>query len=74
MNDNFRNKSWFDHVSRDHNVYSYLYFILYVWSKPENECTGVEKYVKEKIAKDDITFFPINNCLAFQEPTNKNEI
>lgn len=26
-----KNKSWFDHVKIEHNVYSYLYYILYVW-------------------------------------------
>jgi hypothetical protein len=60
----FRNKSFNDHIKREHNVYAYLYFILYVYSKKETECTGVEKYVKEMIKDEDVAFFPINRCLA----------
>ena len=37
--------SFLDHVSREHNVYSYIYYIIYLSSKPPNECTGIEKYV-----------------------------
>lgn len=69
-----RNKSWYDHVLKEHNVYAYLYFIIYVRRKPDSECTGIEKYVKDKIKAEDLTFFPINKCLSLHStrPVNEN--
>jgi len=60
-----KNKIFKDHVLREHNVYAYLFFILYVKRKPGNECTGVEKYVKNLVLKEDPQFFPVNNCISF---------
>jgi hypothetical protein len=59
-----KNKSWFGHVQREHNALAYLYFILYVQDKPGNQCTGVEKYVKALVLKEDPSFFPVGRCLA----------
>ncbi|CDW75428.1 cation channel family protein [Stylonychia lemnae] len=62
-----KNKVFKDHVLREHNVYAYLFFILYVKRNPGNECTGVEKYVKNLVLKEDTSFFPVDACLAFQQ-------
>lgn len=59
-----KNKSWFDHIYKEHNAFAYLYFIMYVQHKPGNECTGVEKYVKSLVLKEDPQFFPVGQCLA----------
>jgi hypothetical protein len=40
------NIPWKDHIYKQHNMHSYLAFVLYVKSKPASECTGVEKHVK----------------------------
>ena len=64
-----KNKSWFDHIQKEHNAFSYLYFILYVQAKPGNECTGVEKYVKSLVLREDPTFFPVGRCLAISGAT-----
>lgn len=61
------NKNWFEHIGKEHNLYAYLYFLVYVIEKPKEKCTGLEKYVREKLAEDDITFFPINRSLALEE-------
>jgi len=31
-----KNKSWIDHIQKEHNAYAYLYFMLYVQAKPGN--------------------------------------
>jgi hypothetical protein len=59
-----KNKSWLDHISREHNAYAYLYFILYVQAKAGNQCNGVEKYVKSMILKENAGFFPVGRCLS----------
>ena len=37
------------HVSRDHNVHSYLYYILALLDKEYEECNFVERYVRKRI-------------------------
>jgi len=37
------NIPWHDHIYQQHNMHSYLAFILYVKKKPMSECTGIEK-------------------------------
>jgi len=37
---------------------AYLAFIIFVRDKPTEDCSGLEKYVKECIEKKDIVFFP----------------
>eukprot|EP00347_Sterkiella_histriomuscorum_P002968 403366109 len=68
-----KNKSFQDHVLREHNVYAYIYFILYVKKKSGTECTGVEKYVKSLALAEDPKFFPINNSLSLQNAENEDQ-
>lgn len=49
---------WNQHVQMEHNVYSYLAFVLYIKRKPIQECNGAEKFVKERISLNDVIFFP----------------
>ena len=44
-------------------MFAYLYFIVYLKEKQKNACNGVEKYVKEQIEKDDISFFPLGKSI-----------
>mmetsp|Transcript_30174 Transcript_30174/g.46119 ORF Transcript_30174/g.46119 Transcript_30174/m.46119 type:complete len:111 (-) Transcript_30174:16-348(-) len=67
------NIPWRDHVYTHHNLHAYLAFILYVNAKSKAECTGVEKFVKEKIKSGSIDFFPVNRCLAIRGGEELNE-
>lgn len=49
---------WVKHISGEHDVYAYLSYIIYVMRKPIQECDGLEKIVKRKIAISDVSFFP----------------
>ena len=68
-----KNKSWVDHVQKEHNVFAYLYFILYIQKKPTSECNAVEKFVKERVLENDSTFFPTGMCFAITH-TNEGDI
>jgi hypothetical protein len=37
------------HVDSDHNMWHYLYFIVYLLQKPPRDYSGVETYLKEKM-------------------------
>lgn len=49
-----------------HNPFSYLAFIIYIKQKDIEDCSGLEKFVKECLAKNDIGFFP-NTTEALKE-------
>ena len=68
-----KNKSWIDHIQKEHNAYAYLYFILYVQAKAGNLCNGVEKYVKSMILKDNAGFFPVGRCLSINGTMAHND-
>lgn len=60
------NENWKKHIFQEHNLHSYLAFMIYVKTKNAAECTGVEKWVKHCQTKGLISFFPINRCLAIR--------
>ena len=74
------------HIQDDHNIWTYLYFIVYLRMKPVEEQTGFESYVFNKlneIGKDgatpkqtpDVSWFPCNQAMAIAEEGNvKSEV
>ena len=54
------NVPWLQHIYCDHNLHTYLAFLIYVKQKNMSECTGVEKRVKLCLDQGIIEFFPIN--------------
>jgi len=54
------------HIQDAHNVWQYLYFMHHLRRKPEDEYTGQESYVANKMAKKDVSFFPVNRSLDLQ--------
>lgn len=48
------------HIKHDHNMWSYLYFFIYLDEKDQDEYTFIEEYVAEKVRKSQlliVTFF-----------------
>mmetsp|Transcript_1137 Transcript_1137/g.2746 ORF Transcript_1137/g.2746 Transcript_1137/m.2746 type:complete len:3258 (-) Transcript_1137:2504-12277(-) len=50
--------SWKNHIYLEHNLYSYLAFIIYIRNKKTEDCTGAEKHVQERILLNDVSFIP----------------
>ena len=61
------NVPWKEHIFLQHNMHSYLSFLIYVKQKKMSDCTGIEKFVKQCMINEVITFFPINRCLAIND-------
>ena len=62
----YRGNGWYEHIYKEHNVYAYLNFCIYVEKKDMTECNGVEKYAKGLIEKKDISFVPQAKALALE--------
>jgi uncharacterized protein YlzI (FlbEa/FlbD family) len=65
-----RGSGWSVHTQIEHNIWAYLAYVIYIKKKPLAECDGIEKYVKTKIIKSDISFFP-STALCLEEGKEK---
>lgn len=77
----FENKevTYEEHIKRDHNLWFYLYFIVYLKTKQSTEFTGPESYVNEMITSKppDLEWFPRLRCMSLTtevEEQEQNEI
>ncbi|KII73243.1 Inositol 1,4,5-trisphosphate receptor type 1 [Thelohanellus kitauei] len=65
------------HCLYDHNVWSYLYFIVHLNVKETTDFTGPESYVYTMIKKHDLGWFPRLRCVALtqnESDTENNEL
>jgi hypothetical protein len=51
-------QGWSNHFMCLHSPFAYVAFIAHVSEQPANDCTGIEKYVKNKVEARDTSFFP----------------
>ena len=54
-------KGWIYHYKREHNIFSYIYFLAALKNKKIEHCDGIEKYVKKCIEKHELIFLPNYN-------------
>ena len=52
-----------DHIKKDHHMWNYLYFIIYVWEQDKDDDDGLEQFVRHKIDANDIVWFPMNKAM-----------
>ena len=45
----FRGNGWNKHIYSEHNVYSYLFYIIYIKNKSLENCNLIEKNIKNSI-------------------------
>jgi len=55
-----------NHIKMDHNMWQYLYFILFLQQKDHNEYTGQESYVAAKVKQMDWSFVPLGKALVLE--------
>jgi hypothetical protein len=62
-----KGEGWYKHIYQHHNVYNYLYFLIYIDKKNAGDCSGVEKYVKELCGRNSVSFFPIGRSMSIDQ-------
>jgi hypothetical protein len=55
-----------EHTSTEHSTLDYVYFMQHIATKPDNDLSGCESYVRDKIQDCDPDWFPIEMALALQ--------
>lgn len=61
-----RGEGWYNHIYKNHNAYNYLFFIIMMRKKEKLDCNGTEKYIKEMMSKNDITYLPQASSLSLE--------
>uniref|UniRef100_A0A1I8ICM1 Ion_trans domain-containing protein n=1 Tax=Macrostomum lignano TaxID=282301 RepID=A0A1I8ICM1_9PLAT len=55
------------HVKSEHNLWSYLFYILYLEEKSRNEFTTIERYVWKLYQKKRTDYFPLYTSLTIKQ-------
>lgn len=61
------------HIENDHNMWHYLYFIMYLKIKETTEYTGPEQYVHEMHKEKDLSFIPNLQALCLNVKEEEEE-
>ncbi|XP_050396256.1 inositol 1,4,5-trisphosphate receptor type 2 [Patella vulgata] len=52
------------HVKNEHNMWSYVYFIIHLDDIKESDYTALELYVSKHVESENYDFFPLNQALC----------
>jgi hypothetical protein len=68
-------KGFKTHIRQEHNMWDYLYFIIYIWEQDKDDDDGLEQYVRKCLESSDISWVPahVAMLLAAAEPRNEDE-
>lgn len=53
-----RGKSFYEHIEKEHNLWKYVYFLVYLDEKNEKDCDGLESTLKTKVRDEDSSWIP----------------
>lgn len=59
--------SFQNHREEKHNHWNYVYYIVGILLKDENELNGMESYVIDKYQSLELTWFPVGKALDLNE-------
>ena len=73
-----RGKTYHDHISEDHKIFNYVFYIIYLYKKDITEFTGIESYIYDlAVLQKEISWFPLEKLYIAKdgelESSNKEE-
>ena len=62
------------HINHEHNMWNYVYFLLYLDQKDPNDYTSHEFYVAQKFEEnEELAFIPVNRALVLDHRSNEED-
>jgi hypothetical protein len=61
------------HITADHNMWNYLYFMIFLWEQDKDDDDGLEQYVRRCVAVNDIQWFPMNKAMRLSQTKSSEE-
>lgn len=62
------------HTKVDQNLWSYVYFIIYIWQQDKDDDDGLETFVRVCIENSDLTWFPMRKAIRLAEHQEKGDV
>ena len=62
------------HIRDDHNMWSYLNFIFFIWEQDKDDDDGLEYYVRDEMRQGKITWFPLNKAMKLENAESEHEL
>lgn len=62
------------HTKVDQNLWSYVYFIIYIWEQDKDDDDGLESFVRRCIDKNDLFWFPMRKAIRLAEHQEKGDV
>jgi hypothetical protein len=60
------------HIKNEHNMWNYVFFIIYIWEQDKDDDDGLEQFVRRSIDTNDITWIPTNRALSLSGDSDEN--
>jgi hypothetical protein len=60
------------HITSEHHVWNYIFFIIYIWQQDKDDDDGLEQFVRRSIEANDIGWLPMNKSMILTK-TEENE-
>eukprot|EP00053_Salpingoeca_punica_P012666 m.113561 g.113561 ORF g.113561 m.113561 type:complete len:135 (+) comp16006_c0_seq3:3-407(+) len=57
-------KGFTHHITKEHNIFNYLWFLMYLSTKDETEFTSHELFFHRKMLANDLSVFPIHRAMS----------
>jgi len=61
------------HIKEDHNMWNYLFFMIFVWEQDRDDDDGLELFVRLQADNMDVSWFPMNRALCLVTDTKKED-
>ena len=61
------------HIKLDHNMWNYLYFIIYLWEQDKDDDDGLEQFVRRCVEGKDISWFPMNKAMHLDDSNSAED-
>jgi hypothetical protein len=61
------------HIKSDHNMWNYLFFIIYIWEQDKDDDDGLEQFVRRSIEVNDINWFPMGRAMRLNVEESEEE-
>jgi hypothetical protein len=58
------------HIKEEHNLWNYIFFIIYLWEQDKDDDDGLEHYVRRCVVANDITWMPSQISLCLSSESN----
>ena len=52
------------HIKKEHNIWNYVNFLVYMRGKTLKDCNGVQGEIYQKIIENNLDWFPIGRSLS----------